>query len=211
MKKRLGFISAFVLYLAMLTVLMRFDLTLMIQPLPLACVAAGIVILTLFRYKKGMPLRRVLKFARWNALFSGALISLLSLLSAISKGAVNTAVLLRNIVPLIYGMIVYMFFSLVLSFTKSDRGTDSGTNDLLNTETALPVFRQKGFSERECHVALKLLEGLPNKQIASQLYISESTVKKHIQNLFRKCGAADRHDFIRLYTQWVKDQNIAIK
>ncbi len=193
MKKRLCFISAFVLYLALLTVLMRFDLTLMIQPVPFVCLAAGIVILTLFRFQKGMPIGKVLTFARWNALFSGALISLLSLLSAISKGAADTEKLLQNLIPLIYGSIAYMLFSLALSFKNSDRNTASETAALFSAEAALPVFKQKGFSERECHVALKLLEGLPNKQIASQLYISESTVKKHIQNLFRKCGAADRH------------------
>ena len=33
-------------------------------------------------------------------------------------------------------------------------------------------------TNRKCHVALKLLENISNKEIASQLYISEATVKK---------------------------------
>lgn len=74
--------------------------------------------------------------------------------------------------------------------------------NIFDARTTIPVFREKGFSERESHVALKLLEGLPNIKIANQLYISESTMKKHIQNLFRKCGAANRHDFVSLYQSW---------
>lgn len=206
MKKRLGFISVFILYLAVFSVLMGFDIAQMVQPLPIVSIVAGIAILTLFRYQKGMPIRRVLECARWNALFSGSLISVLSLLSEITKGIEGFDALTQNLVPLIYGTITYLLFTLALSFMKAEVSQADYT-DAFNAETAMPIFRQMGFSERECHIALKLMEGLPNRQIASHLYISESTVKKHIQNLFRKCGAADRHDFVRLYTQWVKEKS----
>lgn len=207
MKKRLCFISAFVLYLALITVLLRFDLVLMLQPLPLISVLAGIVILTLFRYKKGMTLYKLITAARWNSLFSGALTTLFSLLSSLSGATVNIETLLQKLIPLIYGSIAYMLFHLALSFMSNEFCEGSEPGNVLHAEVAIPVLKRQGFSERECHVALKLLEGLPNKQIASQLYISESTVKKHIQNLFRKCGAEDRHDFIRLYMQWSKDSH----
>jgi len=34
--------------------------------------------------------------------------------------------------------------------------------------------------------------GLKNKDIASQLSISENTVKRHLQSIFNKTGARDR-------------------
>lgn len=64
------------------------------------------------------------------------------------------------------------------------------------------ILSRQGFTPRECHVAQKLLEDVPNRTIAESLYISESTVKKHIQNLFRKCGATDRRSFRKLFLTW---------
>lgn len=204
MKRRIGFVTAFALYIALMMALMRFDIAIMIQPMPLASVLAGIVILTLFQYKKASSLVSMLKYARSNALFSGAFVSLLALLSSMSEGAVDARLLMRKLIPAIYGGIASMLFHLAVSFTK--RETDNSAAHIFDAQTAIPVFKEKGFSERESHVALKLLEGLPNMKIANQLYISESTVKKHIQNLFRKCGAANRHDFVNLYTDWVKQR-----
>ena len=45
---------------------------------------------------------------------------------------------------------------------------------------------------REHDVLLLVAEGLTNKEIGAQLSITEDTVKKHVQNLIRKLGAADR-------------------
>lgn len=67
------------------------------------------------------------------------------------------------------------------------------------------ILSGRGFSPRECHVALKIVEGISNKEIAEQLFISETTVKKHIQNMFRKCGANDRREFIIQFAQWMKE------
>jgi DNA-binding CsgD family transcriptional regulator len=71
-----------------------------------------------------------------------------------------------------------------------------------SAESIHRILSQQGFTPRECHVAQKLLEDVPNKAIAESLYISESTVKKHIQNLFRKCGATDRRAFRKLFLTW---------
>ncbi len=68
------------------------------------------------------------------------------------------------------------------------------------------ILSRQGFTPRECHVAQKLLEDAPNRTIAESLYISESTVKKHIQNLFRKCGATDRRAFRKLFLTWESAQ-----
>jgi DNA-binding NarL/FixJ family response regulator len=49
-----------------------------------------------------------------------------------------------------------------------------------------------GISPREREVLALLLEGLPNKVIASRLGISEKTVKAHLTSIFRQIGVADR-------------------
>ncbi|QJR81469.1 response regulator transcription factor [Alteromonas pelagimontana] len=47
-------------------------------------------------------------------------------------------------------------------------------------------------SKRELQVAHKIMEGLPNKTIASQLFISERTVKFHCANIYRKLDIRNR-------------------
>lgn len=45
---------------------------------------------------------------------------------------------------------------------------------------------------REVEVLELIAEGMINKEIAKQLYISEKTVKNHVSNIFRKLNVSDR-------------------
>ena len=47
-------------------------------------------------------------------------------------------------------------------------------------------------SRREIEVATKLLEGLPNKKIAVEVFISERTVKFHCANIYKKLNINSR-------------------
>ena len=47
-------------------------------------------------------------------------------------------------------------------------------------------------SKRELQVAHKIMEGLPNKLIARELFISERTVKFHCANIYQKLGITNR-------------------
>jgi DNA-binding NarL/FixJ family response regulator len=53
-----------------------------------------------------------------------------------------------------------------------------------------------GFTPREREVLALVAEGLPNKQIARQLHISEHTVKFHINALLTKLGAGSRTEAV---------------
>ncbi|WP_250884042.1 LuxR C-terminal-related transcriptional regulator [Glaciecola sp. XM2] len=56
-------------------------------------------------------------------------------------------------------------------------------------------------SNREQQIAEKILEGLPNKRIASQLFISERTVKFHCHNIYKKLNIRSRHALVAGYYQ----------
>jgi DNA-binding NarL/FixJ family response regulator len=45
---------------------------------------------------------------------------------------------------------------------------------------------------REIEVMLKVAEGLPNKEVGSQLNISEGTVKIHLHSIYNKVGVSNR-------------------
>jgi DNA-binding NarL/FixJ family response regulator len=57
-----------------------------------------------------------------------------------------------------------------------------------------------GLTEREGEVLALIAQGLSNAEIAAQLFVSRSTVKTHINQIFAKTGSRDRAQAI-LYAQ----------
>jgi DNA-binding NarL/FixJ family response regulator len=62
---------------------------------------------------------------------------------------------------------------------------------------ARPALAGPVFSHREKQVLKLLLAGLTNSEIASRLYLSESTVKSHLSSSFRKLGVSSRAEVVR--------------
>ncbi len=55
-----------------------------------------------------------------------------------------------------------------------------------------PAVHPDGLTEREVDVLRLIAGGLSNQEIASRLFISEATVKTHINNIFSKANLRDR-------------------
>lgn len=51
---------------------------------------------------------------------------------------------------------------------------------------------ENDLTSREVEVLALIAEGMINKEIAKQLYISEKTVKNHVSNIFKKLNVSDR-------------------
>ena len=51
---------------------------------------------------------------------------------------------------------------------------------------------------RELEVLALLVQGLPNREIAGQLYVTERTVKFHVGSILQKLGAANRTEAARI-------------
>jgi DNA-binding NarL/FixJ family response regulator len=56
-------------------------------------------------------------------------------------------------------------------------------------------------TERELEVLRLMTRGMPNKQIAAQLFITEHTVKFHIRSILGKLGATNRTEAVTLGLQ----------
>ena len=61
----------------------------------------------------------------------------------------------------------------------------------------LAMIEKLGISKRELEVLEALADGLSNKEIGAQLFVSESTVKTHVSNLLVKLDAKRRTEALK--------------
>ncbi len=69
------------------------------------------------------------------------------------------------------------------------------TSALIHSATGGPAVGSD-LTEREREVLALMAEGLSNGQIASRLFVSDSTVKFHVSSVLRKLGAASRTEAV---------------
>src|SRR5215216_7511296 len=62
-----------------------------------------------------------------------------------------------------------------------------------------------GLSERETEVLVRVARGRSNYQIATEMHLAESTVKRHLANIYQKVGVGSRSEATRLALQemWI--------
>jgi DNA-binding NarL/FixJ family response regulator len=73
----------------------------------------------------------------------------------------------------------------------------------------LPNLRGKariGLTRREQQLVPLIAQGYTNKEIASQLHLSEQTVKNHIHRILQRIGASDRLAVVEM----VREQNLPV-
>ena len=60
-------------------------------------------------------------------------------------------------------------------------------------------------SERETEIVVLIARGFSNRQIATELRLSEATVKRHLANVYQKRGVRSRSEAVRtaLMEQWI--------
>ncbi len=68
-----------------------------------------------------------------------------------------------------------------------------------------------GLSERELEVLVLASHGLSNREIGEELYISETTVKRHLANVYEKMEVRSRNEAVRkaLLEEWIGLHEIA--
>src|SRR5271167_1871205 len=70
--------------------------------------------------------------------------------------------------------------------------------DQNNQSPSFAIRHNLGLTRREQQLVQLISRGLTNKEIASQLNLSEQTVKNHIHRMLRKLGATDRLGAVEL-------------
>ena len=71
-------------------------------------------------------------------------------------------------------------------------GQAEGTQNPLGRDDPVSLTIAASISPREQEILHSLRIGLSNQEIARKFSISESTVKTHLENIFRKLGVSNR-------------------
>ena len=59
-----------------------------------------------------------------------------------------------------------------------------------------PVMSPRALTPREAEVVAAVGRGLPNREVARRLWLSETTVKFHLSRIYRKLGLQSRQELI---------------
>ncbi|MCR5205261.1 MAG: LuxR C-terminal-related transcriptional regulator [Lachnospiraceae bacterium] len=60
------------------------------------------------------------------------------------------------------------------------------------------LAREKSLTDREADVLREYLSGKNRTEISQTLFISESTVKNHISNIFSKLGVKNKNELLQM-------------
>ncbi len=127
-----------------------------------------------------------------TVLIFGALAMALLILFQLSKYSISTS----NIkIELVITVVAVVFFVIGLYLNqKRSKGQEIANPQI---EIDREKISELGISDREYEILVQIAEGLSNKEIADKLFISESTIKTHVSNLFVKLDAKRRTQAIQ--------------
>lgn len=91
----------------------------------------------------------------------------------------------------VFALVIALFFPLYQRFYSPVISTEEIEKRRLSEYAS-----QYGLSIREQEIFQRIIQGMSNAEIATALYITESTVKFHAGNIFKKTGLASRSELI---------------
>lgn len=119
-----------------------------------------------------------------NALTAGYIEAFMLLFSTMSTSELMREGLLcemgLDLRPILYGYILHIVLSRPSVPEKEENVLDP------TKEQPEPLWKSKELTRREREIAELAARGLSNREIAEELCITETTVKKHLSNIFEK-------------------------
>ncbi|APZ45685.1 LuxR family transcriptional regulator [Polaribacter reichenbachii] len=95
---------------------------------------------------------------------------------------------------IIIGLIAIVFFFIGIFIHKKSLQKPVVSSSVINQKK----IKELEISNREYEVLQKIAEGLSNKEIANDLFVSESTIKTHVSNILLKLNAKRRTQAIQI-------------
>lgn len=140
-----------------------------------------------------------------SALLAGCIESLILFIG--KYGAVNDMItnvkwseIVQSIRPVTYGFCIWFILGGDMPPIGKDNpdGTAGMENEGFKHDAYCEMLRSKGLTGREVEIAILVIQGMTNAEIAYELNIAETTVKKHMSNIFEKLNITRRDEIKKI-------------
>lgn len=119
----------------------------------------------------------------------GSMLACLVLIFATISDPTDVENMVPTCRPLLYGFCIWI----ICNETEAKK-QQKEKEKTLTIEDYRSALQEMGLTKRETEVSVLVLQGLTNKEIAQTLFISETTVKKHLSNVFTKLKVTAREE-----------------
>jgi DNA-binding NarL/FixJ family response regulator len=99
---------------------------------------------------------------------------------------------------IIVAIAALVFFFVGLYFNRRSTQQNNSSSTAPGNSINYEAIKKAGLTQREHDVLVKMAEGMSNQEIATALFLSESTVKTHVSNILFKLDAKRRTQAIQL-------------
>lgn len=166
--------------------------------------------------------KKMLPTLSWNGLFASYIATVMTLLKRL-YGELEPLLIARELAlgcrPILYGLLFYVLFheepnsipkgpedfgDLAPKAAENLTANESLQTAMLScitTEQLYQFFCSKGLTAREAEVAKLLYQSRSNREIAGELYIAETTVKKHVTHILEKLDVSQRNQIPELVSR----------
>lgn len=186
------------IYLLLVLWLLDFNLQLLFDTKSILLVLAGTALLTAGSYKKNITSDEIREHAMWNSMIAGLLTTFMLVFATLNQNASGTGIfpeLALCMRPLFYTLVIQVLCKpLSQEKAASENLSENAYPDYsaLTLDEVRYLLREKSLTDREFEIALAIWKNLSVKEIADELFISESTVKKHTTSLYKKLQVENR-------------------
>lgn len=184
--KRLAQVLMACLYMGIWSFMVGFDIKLLFSFRDFILVVIGSIFLTLPICKEERDKHKLWMAFKKQLTISGYLASFVLIFAEMTNpGEVGhiTSMIAMCLRPGLYGFVCH----LILGVEEVQEKPKEKPNDF-------DLLRQLGLTTREAEIAIMINKRMSNREIAEELYISETTVKKHVSHIFEKLEIDSRNE-----------------
>ena len=122
-------------------------------------------------------------------IYQDMLVSLLSIFRPKSDGDFSDRdmFILKSLAP----HLALKFYNEIYSSSNSNIPVENSYS-LQDRKLQFKVIQKFGLTKRESEILLLLCDGMQNQELLSELFISKSTLDKHLNSIYRKMGVKNR-------------------
>lgn len=203
MKRMAKNLAAVIGYMLLLCILLKTEVILLFSLRHIGMFLLGGIILCIPHFEKQMKWKELQQIFKRNAVIAGYLETFMLIFVSMMQGSISSGEILGDLAldlrPLFYGFVCCVVL-------KEENG-DSHSKE---KKEFLDIEEKHGTAEKEDEgkkeldlskltrqekvVAGLVKQGLTNREIGEELCISETTVKKHLSNIFEKLEIGSRRE-----------------